>query len=57
MLLASEVPRLAVVELTNVRGFEDLTLTLTAHVPDYANFLSSIENSGDTGRLSGRDHR
>jgi hypothetical protein len=30
MVLASEVPRLAVVELTNVRGFEDLTLTLTA---------------------------
>jgi len=30
MLSASEVPRLAVVELTNVRGFEDLTLTLAA---------------------------
>lgn len=28
MLSASEVPRLAVVELINVRGFEDLTLTL-----------------------------
>ena len=27
---ASEVPRLAVVELTNVRGFKDLTLTLAA---------------------------
>ena len=30
MLSASEVPRLAAVELTNVRGFEDLTLTLAA---------------------------
>jgi hypothetical protein len=30
MVSASEVPRLAVVELTNVRGFEDLTLSLAA---------------------------
>lgn len=30
MLSASEVPRLAVVELINVRGFEQLTLTLAA---------------------------
>ena len=30
MLSASEVPRLAVVELTNIRGFEHLTLTLAA---------------------------
>jgi hypothetical protein len=30
MLSASEVPRLAVVELINVRGFADLTLTLAA---------------------------
>ena len=28
MLTASEVPRLAVVELTNIRGFDKLTLTL-----------------------------
>jgi putative AbiEii toxin of type IV toxin-antitoxin system len=30
MLLASDVPRLAVVELTDVRGFENLRLTLAA---------------------------
>jgi hypothetical protein len=30
MLSPSEVPRLAVVELTNVRGFENLRLTLAA---------------------------
>jgi hypothetical protein len=52
MVSASEVPRLAIVELANVRGFEDLTLKL---VPTRTDARSSVWSREQATVVIGRN--